>query len=250
MTTVAPAAVEVRELVFQVEGRGRWTVDEDCDHLAIEFLYEEDPNGAGCHTCTERAYLPQMGYNGTHPTTLTQEVPMSEIDIDANDFLMSAGVKSASFASIGDSVTGFIASKPEVQHQTDFETSEPLYWKDGKPRLQLKVILQTEDRDPEDQDDDGQRAVYIKGNMQQAVSKAVRAAKAGGLAVGGKLRIKYVANGAGQRGKNPPKLYEALYRAPEPESVPLPEPDGEAPAERMARGEKPVRDVAADEIPF
>lgn len=176
---------------------------------------------------------------------------MSEIDIDANDFLMSAGVKSASFASTGDTVTGHIVSKPEVQHQTDFNTSEPLYWKDGKPRLQLKVILQTDDRDAEDAEDDGQRAVYIKNNMQQAVSKAVRAAGAKGLAVGGKLRIKYVANGAAQRGQNPPKLYEALYRSPEPEPVPVPETNGqEAPVDRMARGENPVKDVPEDEIPF
>jgi hypothetical protein len=175
---------------------------------------------------------------------------MSDIDIDANDFLLSTGVKSATFASVGDSVTGILTRQPEVQHQRDFTTGEPKYWNDGKPRLQLRVVLQTEERDPDDPDDDGERAIYVKGNMQQAVSKAVRAAKAKGLAVGGKLRIKYVANGQAQRGQNPPKLYEALYRAPEPEPVPVPEPNGEAPVDRMARGEAPVRDVPDDEIPF
>jgi hypothetical protein len=39
ITRPAPAkTVEVREMHFQVDGRGFWRVDEDCDHLKVEFL--------------------------------------------------------------------------------------------------------------------------------------------------------------------------------------------------------------------
>ena len=131
---------------------------------------------------------------------------------DANDFLMGGGVTSAKFPTIGTTVTGTICRPPEVQQQTDVTTGKPKFWDDGKPRQQLQVQLQTAERDPEVDHDDGIRAVYIKGQMQKAVREAVRRSGAKGLEVGGTLTVTYTGDGeAAQRGMNAPKQYSASY---------------------------------------
>lgn len=133
----------------------------------------------------------------------------------ANDFLMAGGTTSAKFPSPGTTVAGTIAREPEVQQQRDFTSGELKFWDDGKPMQQLQVILATDERDPATPDDDGQRAIYVKGNMLKAVREAVRKAGAPGLAVGGRLSVTYTGDGeASKRGLNPPKLYAATYTAP------------------------------------
>lgn len=130
----------------------------------------------------------------------------------ANDFLMGGGVASAKFPQIGASVTGVICRQPEVQQQTDITTGEPKFWGDGKPRQQLQVQLQTNERDPSVQHDDGIRAVYVKAQMQKAVREAVKQSGAKGLEIGGTLTITYIGDGEpSQRGMNAPKQYSAVY---------------------------------------
>lgn len=136
---------------------------------------------------------------------------------DADQFLMGGGVPSAKFETVGASVTGTITQRPDVQQRTDFDSGQPLFWPDGKPMLQLKVVLATSQRDPSEPDDDGLRAIYIKGNMQKAVQQAVRAAGAKGLEVGGTLTVTYSGNGEQKkRGMSAPKLYTATYVKPDP----------------------------------
>jgi hypothetical protein len=145
-------------------------------------------------------------------------------DIDANDFLMSTGVRSASFANVGDTVVGHIIRKPEVRQQRNFDTGEPLFWADGNPRMQMVIVLMTEEQDPGDAEDSGERSIYARGNMLAAIRTAVRQSGARGLEVGGKLLVKFSGEGTPtRRGLNAPKLYEAKYRAPKDEPVPVPE---------------------------
>jgi hypothetical protein len=133
----------------------------------------------------------------------------------ANEFLMAGGVTSAKFPDPGTTVAGTIAREPEVQQQRDFTTGEPKFWEDGKPMQQLQVILATSERDPSVPDDDGQRAVYVKGNMLKAVREAIRKSGADGIKVGGTLQVTYTGDGdTSRRGMNPPKLYAATYTPP------------------------------------
>ncbi|MEU4332354.1 hypothetical protein [Nonomuraea dietziae] len=134
---------------------------------------------------------------------------------DANDFLMGGGIPAAKFETIGTTVTGQICAQPEVIQQTDLDTGKPLFWDDGRPRMQLVVTVQTNLRDPEMPDDDGQRKFYVRAKLQDAVRQAVRAAKARGLEIGGTLSITYAADGEQtRRGFNPPKIYTATYQPP------------------------------------
>ena len=127
----------------------------------------------------------------------------------ASDFLMGGGGRSCTFPNIGDSYTGAITATPEVVQQTSFESGELLYWEDGKPRMQLRVTLDTALKD--DDDDDGVRILYIKGQMQQATRDAVRASGAKTLEVGGRLTVRYAGDGEAKGRLNPPKRYEVTY---------------------------------------
>lgn len=62
----------------------------------------------------------------------------------------------------GDSVTGVI-EKIETTQVNDFQTKQPAYWNDGRPKEQIHVIIQTQLRDPSVDDDDGRRSLWIKG---------------------------------------------------------------------------------------
>lgn len=132
---------------------------------------------------------------------------------NVNDFLMGGGVPSAKFETPGTTVAWQIVRPPEVQQQRDIETGKPKFWDDGNPQKQIVVQLQTSQRDPAIPDDDGVRAVYIRGNMLTAVRQAVRAAGAQ-LEQGGTLSVTYTGDGTpSKRGYNAPKLYSATYTA-------------------------------------
>jgi hypothetical protein len=131
-----------------------------------------------------------------------------------------SGGQSFPFENPGDSVTGKITSMEHIQ-QTDFTTGDPLVWPDGKPKMQFRVLLETDLRD--DPNDQGIRAVYLRGSIKPdsksslaAVAGACRAVTGGtDLQVGATLTLTYTGDGiASSRGMNPPKQYAASYRAP------------------------------------
>jgi hypothetical protein len=132
---------------------------------------------------------------------------------DVNDFLKSGGVASAKFDQVGAAVSG-VLTHVEKQQQRDMDTGKPKFWDDGKPREQIVAHVQTTLRDPAVDNDDGVRALYIRGNMLKAVREALRTAGAG-LQIGGELLVAYTGDGERPRpGFNPPKLYAARYTPP------------------------------------
>lgn len=131
---------------------------------------------------------------------------------DVDKFLMG-GAPSAKFESIGAKVSGVITDEPTISQQTDFDSGELLFWNDGSPRNQMVVTLDTDER--KDADDDGSRRLYVKSNLQKAVTSAVKAVGAPGLRVGGHLTVTYTSNGQKVGRGQPPKLYTAVYVPPE-----------------------------------
>jgi len=164
--------------------------------------------------------------------------------LEANDYLMGGGTTSAKFAEVGDTVSGSIARKPELQQQRSFEDGTPLTWDDGSPRQQIKVILQTKDRD--DEDDNGERAIYLKGALLKAVQSAVKKAGAKGLEVGGKLAVKFTGTAAPvKKGLSGAKEYVAKYEAPDPAADAFNEPEPvEAPKAAKAKAAPAAEDDA------
>lgn len=129
---------------------------------------------------------------------------------DPDQFLMGGGGKSFKFDSVGRAVFGKIMSR-EMRQQTDYDSGKPKFWDDGNPMMQLAVALDTNETDPSDPEDDGERMIYIKGEMQKAVRQAVLTAGAAGLEIGGILQVTYIGDGPKPARGNPPKLYEATY---------------------------------------
>lgn len=139
---------------------------------------------------------------------------MSALD-SVNDLLLSGGGKTAKFDNIGDTVKGTIISA-ETGQQTDIKTGAPKFYDDGKPMPQIVVTLQTDLRDPDVDDDDGIRRLFVKGQMMAAVREALRQAQAK-LDIGGTLAVQYKEDEPPkQRSFNPKKIYVAQYRPPAP----------------------------------
>ncbi|MEE1818004.1 hypothetical protein PUR59_23655 [Streptomyces sp. SP18ES09] len=150
---------------------------------------------------------------------------------NADDFLMGGGgAPTAKFPAPGTVVSGRITEKPTVEQQRDIQSGEQKFWPDGNPMMQLVVTIQTEERDPTIDEDDGRRRLFVKGVMKNAVADAVRMAGARGLEVGGTLAVTYTHDGqAKQRGFSPPKQYTATYTAAAQAALHTPDP-GTAPA--------------------
>ena len=109
----------------------------------------------------------------------------------------------------GDSVTGVI-EKIETTQVNDFQTKQPAYWNDGRPKEQIHVIIQTQLRDPSVDDDDGRRSLWIKGwGIQlKAFREACRQAGVKIPKPGDTITERFV--GLGPRGDapQPPKVFE------------------------------------------
>lgn len=141
--------------------------------------------------------------------------------MDAQNFLMGGGVRSARMI-VGQPVRLTITDEPEVRQQTDPGDQSLKYFKNGDPMMQLVITGATDQRDPQNPDDDGKRRFYIRGKqLTAAVRDAVKAAGAAGLAVGGALTLTWVSGGPRYEGESPlawskdnPKIHTAVYEKP------------------------------------
>jgi hypothetical protein len=143
---------------------------------------------------------------------------------------MGGGVPSAKFPVLGHTVSGRITEQPTVEQQRNYEDDKLKFWDDGKPMMQLVVTLATNERDPENPEDDGARRLYVKGYMKNAVAGAVRAAGARGLEIGGTLSVTYTQDGEKKNPKfNAPKLFTAQYVPAATNALHTPDPGTAAP---------------------
>lgn len=131
---------------------------------------------------------------------------------DANEFLLAGGVPSCTWPEIGTRYTGTVVDF-RVEQARDFDTGKPKFWDDGNPVKQLVVTIQTDERDPSKDDDDGLRALYCRGQLLKAVREAVR--PHGGIAQGGRIGVKFVSEGDRPKPHlNPPKQFKVEYAPP------------------------------------
>lgn len=94
----------------------------------------------------------------------------------AMDRGLAGGSKSAftSDSLPGDTITGTVVSV-DYKQVNDFNTGEPAFFPSGDPKMQFVIVIQTDQRD--DEDDDGRRTIYIpaSGSKKQALVDAMRA---------------------------------------------------------------------------
>lgn len=92
---------------------------------------------------------------------------------------------------IGTQVSGEIVAV--VRRHRHNSQGQPLFWVNrrpmvaqaGDPVIDSQLILETDER--VDANDEGLRAVTLDRDVQRAISAGVRRARAGGLAIGGRL---------------------------------------------------------------
>ncbi len=138
--------------------------------------------------------------------------PHSKADLGDVDEALSSGTPAAKFETVGAVCKGVILSA-EMAQQRDMKTGQPKFWPDGNPCTMILITLQTQDRSPDIEDDNGHRRLYVKkpSAMLAAIAKALGKTKLS-QAIGGTLAVKYTGDGeASQRGFNKPKLFDARF---------------------------------------
>lgn len=151
------------------------------------------------------AYTPQ-GYQPQQPQAQAPSAKLESLD----ELLSGSGAKSFFNADSqpGATVTG-VLDLIETSQMRDFQTKQPAYWNDGRPQMQIHIVLQTTLHDPSIEDDDGRRILWIKGwGIQlKAFREACRQAGVKAPKVGDTMTATFT--GLGERGNapQPPKVY-------------------------------------------
>lgn len=168
---------------------------------------------------------------------------------DFNEALFGSGsgAPGFKFASPGDTISGYITHLDAVQDR-DFKTKELKFWPSGDNLMIPLVTVQTDLRDPEIPEDDGQRTAWIRGRYAtEAVRQATKAAGKRRLEEGGRFMLRYTGNGTAEKGLNPPKLFEARYAPPTPEGITVYEAaQARAKTQVAARSDDPWANVDPD----
>jgi hypothetical protein len=160
--------------------------------------------------------------------------------------LLNSSAKSARFPTIATRVGGRVVRDAQEIQQRDFDSGELLFWDDGKPRMQLVVTVATDEADPADPDDDGERAIYVKGQMLQATRHACRRAKKFAIEEGDFFAVTLTAEEPLPKSKkgNPKKIYQVEFTPTAAESGLLS--GGRADDQQAPRGQT----RASDRPPF
>lgn len=162
---------------------------------------------------------------------------------DPNDLLGTRSIPSISFkdAKIGDSFTGVITDLRTVQVRS-YDSGEPEFWDDGKPKLQIEVTLATDYLDPSLDEDDGTRRVYLFGQKLSAAKQEMKAKGLSKLEKGMTFTISFVGEKPASNKKyNNVKMYgieiEPATSNPDVDAL-LAETTGAKPVKKGAEGAK------------
>jgi hypothetical protein len=141
---------------------------------------------------------------------------------------LSGGLVAAKFPSVGYVVEGSVTGAV-MKQQSEYEGGTPKVWSDGSPAMQMVVDMECAPTGETWEttryirkalpDDNGMRALYVKGNLQKALTQALRDANAK-FEIGGRLRVERVADGP-QKDKQRLPAYEfkCTWTAPSQNAV-------------------------------
>ncbi|RSX53962.1 hypothetical protein D2E25_0268 [Bifidobacterium goeldii] len=191
-------------------------------------------------------YQPQQGYPPQAQGYPPQQAPQPAVQMSAAEMLdqiSRQSSKSAHFEQPGDRVSGIIENVTASQVR-DYTTKEPQFWKDGSPCLQVVVTIDTGITDPNVEDDDGRRTVYIKGwgVQRRAWLNALRNAglkKASEIKPGDHFTATFTGYGERNANRQPAKLFEYVieHQSPAdlamnpPQNMPQPAPYAPTPTQ-------------------
>ncbi|MFD9569716.1 hypothetical protein ACFWBI_07715 [Streptomyces sp. NPDC059982] len=151
-------------------------------------------------------------------------------------FAPSAPSQYIKFANPGDSAAGYIEEVSSPFPVTEFGTDKQKVDSKGRPVMQVRIILATDQSNG--QGDDGRRSLYVSGwRMTTAIGDAMRRAgeSADTPQTGAFLKLTFARLGQSSGGMAPPKVYVAEYTrapdaAPKAPQPPQEQPQAQAPA--------------------
>ncbi|MGL4941420.1 MAG: hypothetical protein ACRC44_08760 [Bifidobacterium asteroides] len=153
-------------------------------------------------------------YQNMYATSQPGQAPTApaSMGLGSLDDLMAGNSAPAFFtkgSKQGDTVSG-VVEKIEVTQMRDFQTQQPAYWNDGKPKEQIHIIIQTSLRDPAVDDDDGRRSLWVKGwGLQlKALREACRQAGVKSPRVGDTVAERFTGYRQEGNAPQPSKVYE------------------------------------------
>lgn len=120
-----------------------------------------------------------------------------------------------SFPTVGDSVTGTIVTVHPPEQSTDPATQQPAFDRNGKPKMQVRIDLETDLREADDPDDDGSRTLYVRGWMRGSIADALRDVGETEPKPGGVLTVTFTHQDAPTSpGLSGIKKFSATYKPP------------------------------------
>jgi hypothetical protein len=134
---------------------------------------------------------------------------------DLDPFEGGTSVPSLSFkdAPVGTTYTGTITEAASLVQRRDYESGDPEFWDDGKPKMSAVLRLAVNELDGEE------RSLWAKkpSALFAALAEAQKAAGAR-FEVGGTLAVKYTGDKPNAKNPrlNPAKQYAARYTPPKP----------------------------------
>ena len=140
------------------------------------------------------------------------QAPVQDPFAAAQKFL-TGGLTAAKWPHVGFVFEGTVTGA-RITQQTDYDDGTLMFWRDGSPRMQLIVDVQgpatgktwkglayVETPVP---NDNGMRAMYVKGKLQAALTQGLRDAGNAEFELGGHVRIERVQNDPPKDSKKEP----------------------------------------------
>lgn len=140
----------------------------------------------------------------------------------AHELFSNAGGYETAFKKgtpIGTVVSGEVTNVEALQVK-NYDTEELEWWEPDRPKMQMRIVVNTGVLDPMVENDTGERAIYIKwwGDNRTALMDAVKAAGAKSVEVGGMFAAKLMGTKPteGKNGKplNDSKIFGYQYKPP------------------------------------
>lgn len=172
---------------------------------------------------------------------------------DAWDLLGGGGLKTLPFntkdqygqnqsAPVGTSFIGRVAENVVASQVTNYDTKEPEFWADGRPKMQVSVVLDTNLRD--DEEDDGRRSFYFKNQGFRALQDEMKRVGVKMFGIGTVIQITLVDLKMIPQ-KSPQKIYAVTLSEIQPFGIE----QATATAQAIAPADQPYPPVAAPPVP-
>jgi len=162
--------------------------------------------------------FPQQGYPAPPPQA--PAVPLAQGSID--DYYgqpSTGGGPSISWDQkpIGTTYVGIVArdvTNADIQQQTNFQTKQPEFYRDGRPKFVMKVPLRV---DPQQYPEfaEGEATLFVRGRMRDELVRAMGEAGVSGAPQGGAaIAVTLVGKKPSGQGLNPANVFQIQYQPP------------------------------------